>query len=280
MSRSIPLLITALIASLLMALIVGAIAAARAPTPSPSTIRAPHVANKPAALGDASETCFTWDFLNNTGQDVNDLHIRLKGIPAIDAVYTGTLNPFGEADGTSGYDAGNDTYNLNFSNSTAYGSDKVQLGVCSDRSGLRLGTPAPAFFWTLTGTQQLPDPLFAGMILNWTDHTHAQLDLYNEQSLTLTLMSLTVLDADQPLPLDDLTDDIATLLPLANDLLPDPIAMGPLSNQAFNVEVPVANHYYVIEATLAAEDDPGNVIHVLAQSLAPPYNLYLPLVLK
>src|SRR2546430_8639261 len=39
--------------------------------------------------------CSNWDFVNNTGQDVNDLHVRLKSVRAVNDVYTGALNPFG-----------------------------------------------------------------------------------------------------------------------------------------------------------------------------------------
>jgi hypothetical protein len=232
------------------------------------------------ALSAAGETCYSWDFLNNTGQDVNDLHIRLQGVKSLTEVYTGTLNLFGEPDASSGYDAANDSYHLDFTNGIAYDSDKVQLGVCTDRSSLRLGSPSPAFSWTVTSTQALPDPLFAGLSVNWLDHTHAQIDVFNEQNITLTLWSLSVLDPDQPLPLEDLSDDIAMLLPMASEVVTDPLTLLPSANQTFNVEVASANHPYVIEAVLSAEDDPGNLVHTLVQTLSPPYAVYLPLVWK
>ncbi|HZY43437.1 MAG TPA: hypothetical protein VFF70_01710, partial [Anaerolineae bacterium] len=194
-------------------------------------------------------------------------------------VYTGTFNPFG-APSSSGYDAVNDTYNLTFTNGSAGDSDLVRLGACADRSSLRLGLPSPAFYWTLTGTRTLPDPLSAGLNLNWVDHTHVQIDLFNEQAITLTLWSLNVLDPDQKLALDDLSDDIAALLPMASEVVTDPITLLPSANPSFNTAVLLGNHPYVIEAVLSAEDDPGNLIHVLAQITSPAFNLYLPLVLK
>jgi len=280
MSRTTTLLATALIASLCLVLAIGAIASARAPT-SPPEVKAVDSPARPAtALSAAGETCYSWDFLNNTGQDVNDLHIRLQGVKSLTEVYTGTLNLFGEPDASSGYDAANDSYHLDFTNGIAYDSDKVQLGVCTDRSSLRLGSPSPAFSWTVTSTQALPDPLFAGLSVNWLDHTHAQIDVFNEQNITLTLWSLSVLDPDQPLPLEDLSDDIAMLLPMASEVVTDPLTLLPSANQTFNVEVASANHPYVIEAVLSAEDDPGNLVHTLVQTLSPPYAVYLPLVWK
>ncbi len=278
MSRSITLLVTALLAALCLTLIFGAIAAARAPT-SPPTLHSIDGSRSPRAVNAANPTCFSWDFLNNTGQDLDGVRIGLKGIQSIAEVYTGTINPFG-APSSSGYDAVHDTYNLTFTNGLVADSDLVRLGVCADLSDLRLGTPSPAFYWTLTGTQVTPDPLFAGLSLNWLDQTHVQLDLFNEQAITLTLWSLSVLDPDQKLALEDLGDDIATLLPLASEVVTDPVTLLPSASQSFNAAVLLGNHPYVVEAVLSTEDDPGNLIHLLAQTTAPPFVVYLPIVMK
>ncbi len=272
MSRSITLLVTSLLAALCLTLIFGAMAAAHAPTSAPSIAA-------PQTLTAAASTCFSWDFLNNTGQDLDGVRIGLKSIPSITEVYTGTFNPFG-APSSSGYDVVNDTYNLTFTNGSVSASDLVRLGVCADQAGLRLGLPSPAFYWTLTGTHTSPDPLAAGLSLNWVDQTHAQIDLFNEQAITLTLWSLNVLDPDQKLALEDLSDDTALLLPLASEVVTYPVTLPPSASQAFTAAVLLGNHPYVIEAVLSAEDDPGNLIHVLAQTASPPFNIYLPLTLK
>ncbi len=272
MSRSITLLVTALLSALCLTLIFGAMAAARAPTSAPS-----HAA--PHTLTAAASTCFSWDFLNNTGQDLDGVRIGLKSVRSITAVYTGTFNPFG-APSSSGYDAVNDTYNLTFTNGSVAASDLVRLGICADRSSLRLGSPSPAFYWTMTGTRQPPDPLVAGLSLNWVDQTHVQIDLFNDQAITVTLWSLNVLDPDQKLALEDLSDDTALLLPLASEVITNPVTLLPSTSQSFNAAVLLGNHPYVIEAVLSTEDDPGNLIHVLAQTASPPFNIYLPLTFK
>ncbi len=66
------------------------------------------------------------------------MHVRLSGIQAPQQVYTDTLNPFGDLDPSSGYDAGTDTYRFNFDNGYASDSDRVQLGLCTDQPQLRL----------------------------------------------------------------------------------------------------------------------------------------------
>jgi hypothetical protein len=278
MSRSITLIATALLAALSMVIVFGAIAAARTPT-SPANTRAANSSSASTSSTSGKPTCFSWDFLNNTGQDLDGVRIGLKGIPSITEVYTGTFNPFG-APSSSGYDAVTDTYNLTFTNGSAAASDLVRLGACADRSSLRLGSPSPAFYWTLTGTRTLPDPLSAGLSLNWVDQTHVQIDLFNEQAISLTLWSLNVLDPVQKLALEDLGDDIAMLLPLASEVVTDPVTLLPSASQSFNAAVLLGNHPYVIEAVLSAEDDPGNLIHVLAQSTSPTFYIYLPLTLK
>src|SRR5262245_46750252 len=95
----------------------------------------------------SSPYCSTWDFQNNTGQEVNDLHIRLAGVQSVNEVYTGTLNPFGLPDGTSVYDIVADAYKLNFSGAvTVSDSDLVRIGFCANSPLVRLDASGPPPF--------------------------------------------------------------------------------------------------------------------------------------
>lgn len=245
-----------------------------------------------AAINPSTERyCSNWDFRNNTGQDVNDLHVRLKSVKNVSDVYTGTLNPFGSPDGTSGYDAGTDTYRLNFSGATVFDSDQIQIGLCTDAPLVRLGQPSPSFYWTLTGTQVLSNPLFAGLEWNWQSRSYLRVHVVNEQNISMTLMTLNLLDAGNALTLDDLNSDVTNQLPIALEILSDPQPLAPNGDSFFDVFFDVTqpptrtallepNHPYVLEVTLAADDDPGNTAHLLSQGLSPLIPLYLPVIIK
>src|SRR5262245_6076834 len=86
----------------------------------------------PAALAavDDHRYCSNWEFFNNTRQDVNDLHIRLKGVQSVSEIYTGTLNPFGLPDPSSKYITASDVYSMSFSGAWVGESDRVHIGFC------------------------------------------------------------------------------------------------------------------------------------------------------
>jgi len=76
--------------------------------------RAPQAFAMPAAVGnDPNRYCYTWQVFNGTGQDANDLHVRLQSMVSVSQVYTGSYNTFGPADSSSGYDSAADVYKLN-----------------------------------------------------------------------------------------------------------------------------------------------------------------------
>jgi hypothetical protein len=236
--------------------------------------------------GTAASYCYAWDLTNNTGQDASGLSIRLKGIQSISQVYTGTANPFGSPDPTSGYDPGTDVYTLVFSQGVAFDSDMVHIGLCADQPILQLAQqPAPPPIQWLSGGQGLqPAPLFAGAGWSWQNNSHAQLQLFNNQAVTMTLMELNVLDADTSLSLDDLNADVAGTLPMVSLLAQDPQSLPPGATSFFDVffDAPRFDHPYVLQAVLAAEDDPGNVYSLFSQATSPPAAalVYLPLVMR
>jgi hypothetical protein len=249
----------------------GAVSASQAPSP---------------ALVAASASCYTWSFLNNTGDDATGLVIHLKGIPAVTDVYTGAMNPFGPLDPSSGYDPISGVLSLVFSGGTAYNGDLVEIGICAHQPALRLDTVQPAFYWVVAGAPAVPAPLFAGLDFNWIDSNHLQVNLYNEQNTALTADSFTVLAPDATLSLDDLNAGVASTLSLVSDQISTPVDMAGGTSQTFDiffdqggVRVPYGAPI-VMEAVLSDPADPGNSINLLAQTTQPFQQVYLPLVTK
>ena len=234
--------------------------------------------------------CSNWDFLNSTGQEVNDLHIRLKSVPAVTAVYTGALNPFG-APSTSGYDAGNDVYIMNFTGVTVSENDRVHIGFCSYTPLLRLGTGGTSFEWTLDGTPVQPNPLFTGVEWSWATRSHLQVKVVNEQPITMTLMTLQLLSPGPGIALEDLSAPVVDALPMVLDLLPVPQTMGPNAEHVFDAyfddpagvppdhaRILAPPYQYVLQAVLASENDPSDTTNLFAQSAGPFLSTNLPII--
>jgi hypothetical protein len=261
---------------LMLGLLVTQGVTARAPT-SPPVISTSHA---PAAFKPPGEYCYSWDFNNSTGQDATGVHVRLGGIQAVPQVYTGTLNPFGDLDPSSGYDANNDTYRFNFDNGVAYDSDRVQLGLCTDRPQLRLSNLASAAVW-LSGTASLtPPPLLSGIEFNWLDRDRVTVNIVNEQATTMTLDAATALQPEVLLPLDDLTPDVAVQLPFVAELITEPLILPPLAAQSFAVQLTALNQPIVFDVQLSREDDPSDMLHLLAQTTVPGWQTFLPIILR
>ncbi len=278
MSRTSMLISATVLAAASLIMMIGLLvnsALARAPTSLP-----PASVSAPAAFRPPAEYCYTWGFGNNTGYDATGVRLRLAGLQSVSQVYTGTLNLFGDLDPSSGYDAGTDTYRFNFDNGIAYDVDRVQLGLCTDQPQLRLGNLASAAVW-LSGTASLvPAPLFAGIEFNWLDRDQVTVTIVNEQALTMTLETATALQPEVLLPLDDLTPDVAQQLPFVAELITEPLTLPPLASQAFAVQLTSLNQPIVFEAHLSAEDDPGNTVHLLAQTTVPGWQVFLPVILR
>lgn len=274
MSRTSMLISAAVLAAASLIMLIGLLvnsALARAPT-------APVVA--PIAFRPPDEYCYAWIFGNNTGYDTNGVRLRLSGLQSISQVYTGTLNPFGDLDPSSGYDAGTNTYRFNFDNGYASDSDQVQLGLCANQPQLRLSNLPSAAVW-LSGTTPLePAPLFAGIEFDWQARDQVTVTVVNEQALTLTLESAVALQPEVLLPLDDLTSDIAMQLPYVAELITEPLTLPPLAAQSFAVQLTTLNQPIVFEAHLSTEDDPGNSVHLLAQTMVPGWQVFLPVILR
>lgn len=235
--------------------------------------------------------CTGWDFENTTGQDVNGLRIRLAGIPTVTLVYTDAFNPFGLPDGTSGFHAG--AYDLNFSGATVDASDRVHMGFCSDSPGLMLDSIGPpSIAWTLTGTQVLSKPVFAGVAWNWSSPRHLRVRVLNAQSISMTLVSVNLLDPDVALSLEDLTADGTMGVMPVLEMLETPFDLGPQADSFFDVFFDLAsgaippdhaqrlevNHPYILDVVMKPTDDSNDGVHVYAQGLSPPETVYLPVI--
>ena len=126
------------------------------------------VCNAAAIGNDPDRYCYTWQVFNGTGQDANDLHVRLQSMVNVSQVYTGSYNTFGPADSSSGYDSAADVYKLNFSNATVAAAETMLVGLCSDHGTLALGASnPPALYWSADGVPLDPAPLFIGVDWDW-----------------------------------------------------------------------------------------------------------------
>jgi hypothetical protein len=249
--------------------------AARAPT-SPPAVSA---GTTSLAFQLPSEYCYSWDFNNSTGYDATGVRLRLSNIQTPTQVYTDTLNPFGDPDPSSGYDSGTGTYRFNFGNGVAYDADRVLLGLCTAQPQLRLDQVAGAA-WLSDTTALTPAPLFAGIEFNWQARDQVTVTIVNEQAVTMTLEAATALQPDVWLPLEDLIPDIAQQLPFVTELITEPVTLPPLASQSFDVQLTALNQPIVFEVRLSPEDDPGDVLHLLAQTSVPGWQVFLPVVLR
>jgi hypothetical protein len=280
MSRSNLLGASAVLALASLLLMLGLLAAQGATAHAPTSPPVISTSNAPNTFTPPSEYCYGWDFNNSMGQDATGVHIRLRGITTVQQIYTGTLNPFGNLDPSSGYDSGSGTYRFNFDNGDVFDSDRVHLGFCTDQPQLRLGNVLSPAIW-LTGTAPLsPAPLFAGIEFNWLDRGHVTVNIVNEQATTMTLDVATALQPDVLLPINDLTPDVASQLPYVAELITEPLTLPPLASQPFDVQLTALNRPIVFEAQLSPEDDPTDMVHLLAQTTVPGWQVLLPIILR
>jgi hypothetical protein len=259
---------------LMLGLLATQSAAARAPTSPPASAGLASSAFQPP-----SAYCYSWDFSNSTGDDATGVHVRLSHIQTPTQVYTDTLNPFGDPDPSSGYDAGTDSYRFHFDNGVAYAADRVLLGLCTDQSKLRLDQTSGAA-WLSDTIVITPTPLFAGIEFDWTARDQVTVTIVNEQAVTMTLESAAALQPEVTLPLSDLTPDIAQQLPFVTELITEPLTLPPLAAQSFAVELSALNQPIVFEVRMSSEDDPSDVVHLLAQTNVPGWQVFLPVVLR
>jgi hypothetical protein len=251
-----------------------------------------------AATEPQGRFCYTWSLRNFTGDDANDLHVRLRGIKAINAAYDETDNPFGQPISTSAYIAATDVYSLSFAGSTAADADQIRVGVCSDANTLRLAEPAAdAIYWTKDGTRVAPTPDFLGVMWQWSSPKNLQVQLFNDTPMTMTVTSLWMYDALGELAVNELAPDATTGMQPVVNLSEDVLAIAPNSAQKIDVTfgvadpganspeavstgyVPLPNQPFVVQVAFAPEDDLSAESSLVVQGFSP-LGVYLPVVLK
>ncbi len=254
--------------------------------------------DSPADIAPPERYCYAWAFMNNTGQDANDLHVRLTGVLTVSSVYMGPENPFGAPDASSGYDAGTGTYSLNFGGATVADGDTAQIGLCTNQPLLALDQAGgtPPFSWTADGVPLATAPLFTGLRWRWLNRNQLEVQLTGDRQVSMTLLSLSLLDAGTKLGLDDLNEAVVSTLPMVGEFAPDPVPLNPGAASTVDVyfEPPVVtgdplantaallepNHPYVLEAVLSAQDDPGNTVRLYSQTLSPLAAVYVPIAFR
>lgn len=279
MSRSRMRLRTALAPPVLLAvLLVMAGAAPAAPA-----------ASQPMALAPPYRYCYRWNFLNNTGQDADDLHVRLLGPVGVGDAFS---IPFGAPAAGSGYESSTNTTVLNFSGSTAINGQAAEVGLCTAVSSLRLaavGRLSP-FRWTLGGTALTPDPLFLGLSWTWKAEHGLQLLITNDSQQSLIVWSVTVVDPGAPLLLDDLTSEAIDTLPAVAVLPEEPVTLAPGAQYVADLTLlplvagaakvdATGNEPLAVAIVASAEDDLGNLVELNSEALTPQL-FFLPLLLK
>ena len=248
-----------------------------------------------AAVGDPTRYCYNWQAFNGAGQDVNGLHVRLQSLVQVSQIYTGTYNYFTPDEISGAYDANGDIYKLDFATETVGAGETVLIGLCSDHQTLALPASGTPFYWTANGVSQPIVPAFVGLDWGWRSRTELRLGLINSSSVTVTLLSLDVLDPGVKLALEDLTGDVIPALDPVSDLTSGSvISLTPGSTTYFTLQfdpngtsylpghAPLLepNHPYVLAATFAPWDDPDSTWTLISQALSPLAQSYLPLIRK
>jgi hypothetical protein len=67
-------------------------------------------------------------------------------------------------------------------------------------------------------------------------------------------------------------------LPLVTEFITDPLTLPPLASQAFDVQLTALNQPIVFEVQLSPEDDPTDMVHLLAQTTVPGWQVFLPII--
>ena len=225
--------------------------------------------------------CYNWDFFNSSGGDATGLQFDIAGVSQVDATYAGVANPFGQPDSTSGYNSTTNVYALNFSNGTAFDGDKVHAGLCTNAAALSMSGAS----WKSNGQTVGDPPHYIGLHFNWLSPGQLRVELTNPLAVTATLMTLNVLQPEQPLALDDLNADVASQLPLFTEAITQPVTLASHGTFVFDLsfaqmEQLLLDQALVVDVVLSPEDDPDNVTHLVAQTLGQVTRVHAPLVLR
>lgn len=213
--------------------------------------------------------CYNWDFFNRTGVDANDLHIGLLGPTQISQVYTGSLNPFGPPDATSGLDT-NGVYQLNFSGAVVSPDGLAHIGFCSDNPVLMTWGEdgLPPFFWTQNGEPLEPEVPLPGWDWWWL-REGVGIGIFNDTGEPLVIDVLEIAPLDEPLMLNDLDWDALDEMGLDWETVPEVAGttLQPGAESFFDVffEVDVEGTY-IGRLQVHDPDDAEFPLHLITQS--------------
>jgi hypothetical protein len=219
---------TALLATLLLAVL----AVAVQPFGAPAVTRA---ANVPDAAEAGGEQCYAWEIFNATGADADELSIRLTGVQNVTSVYTGDANPFGEPRAGSGYDAGSNSFLLDFGVNavTVAAGEVVKAGMCTPDT-----VQAAQIQW-LAGTTPLgASSNLPALTWNWPSAGTLQVQLTNTTGVSVTVLGLRLLSPEEQLGIDDLDAAVAANQDPAGAELEEPTLLAP--GAVFTLDLPLA----------------------------------------
>lgn len=243
--------------------------------------RSASVQGAPAQQAAQAVNCYMWSFMNQTGQDADGLHLDATGIQTVSAVYAGDGNPFG-APATVGPAGGG--LRLAFTAPPGFPvgpADPLQLGFCAP------GALQGATFTLRNGNANLPAALQApGLSWLWTSTSTLGLEVRNAGAVSLTLVAADVLDPGAGISVDELDPSLAAMLPLAAQVISEPVDLLPGASVAAAVslaagpEPPEVGKRYLVYVQWADIDDPNATYDFFALLPEASPRLLLPLISK
>ena len=143
-------------------------------SPTPFNTSAPPTGGEIVPLTGSTtgpEHCFVEEFANTTGQRVNGLYVTTRGPIGLSQVYTGPSNPFGPPQSSSGFNALDGTFRLDYRGAVADPGSSVVIGACAQTTRLefssREGLPSHFFSWDITPLLDGQTPPAVGFAVEW-----------------------------------------------------------------------------------------------------------------
>lgn len=229
-----------------------------------------------------SEQCYAWDAFNATGLDANGLRVILTSVQTVTQVYTGAANPLGDASAASGYDAGNNRYNLIFGNPAVViaAGESVHIGLCTPQV-----VSTVRFHWLAGQSTLSPAVTAPSLTWTWPSYDTGVVQLVNTADQSIAFLAMQMLVPESALDVDSLDASVVANIPSAGADLVDPLILVPAgvvsSTFALAVDLTAASRPVLFVAEWAEGDDLNASSTLYVQTSAPPLpHLYLPEVTK
>ncbi len=213
--------------------------------------------------------CFNWDFVNDTGQVANDLHLILRGPRVLSDVYMGALNPFGAPDPRTGYDPATGLFTVWYSGANVASGSTVHTGFCSDNPFVLV-----THYWTYNGVpigSPVPVP---GWQWLWQASGDLRIGLSNSNTTAMNVTAVRWAVAPQAISLDHLTWNDPLVQALSFATLPG-LTLPPGGNQVIAVPVTLPANTVVV-GNVQVTGAGGQLVQFMAQGQValPPPSLY------